>query len=92
LTRDILSGLSFLHANKLLHRDLKPQNILLADSGSAVIGDFGSVKRLPDGHQTVPGSGHSIIYCPPESASSGTYGISGDIYQVGVTMFSASWR
>ncbi|MBI5847198.1 MAG: protein kinase [Nitrospirae bacterium] len=87
LSRDILSGLSHLHAGRLLHRDLKAQNILLSDDDRAVIGDFGSVKRMPDGQHTIPGSGHSLIYRPPESIGSRMYGISSDLYQVGVVMF-----
>lgn len=87
LTRDLLSGLSYLHARRLLHRDLKPANIFLSDSDSAVIGDFGSVKKLPDGHMTVPGSGHSLAYRPPESVSNGHYNTRGDIYQVGLVMY-----
>lgn len=86
-TRDILSGLSHLHAGRLLHRDLKPQNILLSDEDSAVIGDFGSVKRIPDGQRTVPGSGHSLVYCPPESVNTGRYAATGDLYQVGVVLY-----
>ena len=87
VARDILSGLSHLHTQKFLHRDLKAQNILIADDFKAIIGDFGSVKKIPEGNSTVPGSGHSLIYTPPESISSGLYGISGDIYQVGVVFF-----
>jgi serine/threonine protein kinase len=85
--RDILSGLSHLHAASLLHRDLKPQNILVSDVRRAVIGDFGSVKKIPEGRDSVPGSGHSIIYRPPESVVSGLYAIPGDIYQVGMVLF-----
>lgn len=87
VTRDILSGLSHLHAKSLLHRDLKPQNIILSDEINALIGDFGSVKKVPEGCDTVPGSGHSLIYRPPESVSSGCYGFPGDIYQVGIILF-----
>jgi serine/threonine protein kinase len=87
LTRDVLSGLSFLHTAKLLHRDLKPQNILIDDRGRAIIGDFGSVKKIPDGSNSVPGSGHSLIYRPPESVKNGQYGITGDIYQIGLLFF-----
>lgn len=87
LVRDILSGLSHLHSESLLHRDLKPQNILISDERRAVIGDFGSVKRIPDGRDTVPGSGHSLIYRPPESVLSGLYGVAGDIYQVGIVLY-----
>jgi eukaryotic-like serine/threonine-protein kinase len=87
VARDVISGLSHLHASRLVHRDLKPQNVLIDDRNHAVIGDFGSVKRIPDGDQNVPGSGHSIIYRPPESVLVGKYGIPGDIYQVGVVLF-----
>lgn len=87
VTRDILSGLSHLHAISLLHGDLKPQNIILSDGMKALIGDFGSVKKLPEGHDTVPGSGHSLIYRPPESVSLGCYGVPGDIYQIGIILF-----
>lgn len=87
VTRDILSGLSHLHAKLLLHRDLKPQNLLIAKDLSAVIGDFGSVKKIPKGSSTVPGSGHSLFYTPPESISSGEYGIPGDIYQIGMVLY-----
>ncbi|MBU0966253.1 MAG: serine/threonine protein kinase [Proteobacteria bacterium] len=87
VSRDILSGLSHLHAQSLLHRDLKAQNILIGDDNKAVIGDFGSVKKIPQGNTSVPGSGHSLIYTPPESITSGLYGIPGDIYQVGIILF-----
>jgi serine/threonine protein kinase len=87
VTRDILSGLSHLHSGSFLHRDLKPQNILISNDSKAVIGDFGSVKKIPAGCSTVPGSGHSLIYRPPESVLSGHYGVPGDIYQVGMVLF-----
>ena len=87
VTRDILNGLSSLHSQSLLHRDLKAQNILIDDNFKALIGDFGSVKKIPQGYTTVPGSGHSLIYTPPESINSHEYGKSGDIYQVGIVFF-----
>ena len=62
LASEILNGLTHLHSRCFLHRDLKPQNIFLSDSGSALIGDFGSVKQVPEGHTSVPGSGHSLLY------------------------------
>ena len=86
-TRDVLNGLSHLHASSILHRDIKPQNILVSDKNEAIIGDFGSVKKLPQNTHMVPGSGHSLIYTPPESISSRQCGIQGDLYQVGITLF-----
>ena len=54
---------------------------------SVLIGDFGSVKKIPEDTSTVPGSGHSLIYTPPESITSGKYGIPGDIYQIGMVLY-----
>lgn len=87
LVQNVLTGLVELHAARLLHRDLKPQNILIDHSGRALIGDFGSVKAIPDGADSVPGSGHSLIYRPPESVVSGQYGVRGDLYQVGILLY-----
>ncbi|MBN1497537.1 MAG: protein kinase, partial [Spirochaetes bacterium] len=87
LARDLLIGLSHLHSKNLLHRDLKPQNIFISDDNKAIIGDFGSVKKIPDDQTNVPGSGHSLIYRPPESVNNSLYGITGDIYQVGIILF-----
>ena len=87
ITRDILSGLTCLHSQSLLHRDIKPQNILLSDDEKAVIGDFGSVKRMPDNCTSISGSGHSLIYSPPESITSGQYSVTGDLYQVGIILY-----
>ncbi len=87
LVRDILAGLSHLHTANLLHRDLKAQNILINNTGRALIGDFGSVKQIPEGSTTVPGSGHSLAYRPPESVLNQRYGITGDLYQIGILLF-----
>ncbi len=83
----VLNGLSHLHGLSLVHRDLKPQNIFFTDDRNAVIGDFGSVKKVPKSHGVVPGSGHSILYRPPESITLKEYGYSGDIYQLGIVLY-----
>jgi serine/threonine protein kinase len=87
LVSNALEGLSHLHVHEYIHRDLKPQNILIGDSGEAVIGDFGSVKKLGPGGSGIPGSGHSLLYTPPESFDGGLYTKSGDIYQVGILLY-----
>lgn len=86
-TYQALSGLSYLHANRFLHRDIKLANLYLTEGGSVVIGDFGSVKRLPDAASTIPASSHSLAYRPPETIITNSYGISGDIYQCGLVLY-----
>jgi eukaryotic-like serine/threonine-protein kinase len=83
----VLKGASTLQAAGLVHRDLKPANILLDGERRALIGDFGSVRRIPDGETTVPGSGHTPLYRPPESWEHEEYGRPGDIYQAGLILF-----
>ncbi len=83
----VLSGLSHLHAESFLHRDLKPANIYLNDVGQAVIGDFGSLKVVPEGKDEIPASSHSILYRPPESILHNTFSSKGDIYQVGIVFY-----
>ncbi|MDP2505829.1 serine/threonine-protein kinase [Oceanobacter sp. 3_MG-2023] len=83
----VLSGLSYLHAERFLHRDLKPANIYLNDAKQAVIGDFGSLKVIPEGKDEIPASRHSILYRPPESILHNTFSSRGDIYQVGLVFY-----
>ena len=87
LISGVLSGLSYLHANDFLHRDLKPSNIYIADNGNAVIGDFGSLKVIPEGESAISASSLSSIYRPPEAVRANTYCIQSDIYQLGVVLY-----
>jgi len=87
IVSQILIGISYLHHERFIHRDLKPSNIYLCDEEKVVIGDFGSVKHIPEGLNTIPASSHSILYRPPESVTTNSYGLSGDIYQIGIVLY-----
>ncbi len=87
MVSQILIGISFLHSERFIHRDLKPSNIYLCDEERVVIGDFGSIKHIPVGLNSIPASSHSILYRPPESVTTNAYGISGDIYQIGMVLY-----
>lgn len=86
-TYQALSGLSHLHAKRFLHRDIKLANLYLTQAGAVVIGDFGSVKRLPEAETTIPASSHSLPYRPPETIGTNSYGIAGDVYQCGLVLY-----
>lgn len=86
-TYQALSGLSHLHAARFLHRDIKPSNLYRTEEGAIVIGDFGSVKRLPDAEITIPASSHSLLYRPPETIVTNSYGVAGDVYQCGLVLY-----
>lgn len=82
-----LAGLCVLHSKGFVHRDLKPANILVSPEGKAMIGDFGSLKPIPENKSNVTGSGHSILYRPPESIETNSYSVLGDIYQIGILLY-----
>ena len=86
-TSNLLEGVSALHVKGYLHRDLKPENLLVSDSVTPLIADFGSVRVLPSGQSHVPGSGHAVLYRPPESFTSRLYDRRGDVYQCGMVMY-----
>jgi serine/threonine-protein kinase len=95
--RDVARALAFAHANGVVHRDIKPGNILLA-GGSATVTDFGVAKALSSslihgGHQNgrITDTGMSLgtlLYMAPEQAANDPH-IDGraDIYSLGITIY-----
>jgi serine/threonine protein kinase len=83
----LLDGVAALHEHKFVHRDLKPENLLVSDDGWPLIADFGSVRSIPDGQSDVVGSGHAVLYRPPESFETIRYDKRGDLYQCGIVLF-----
>ena len=87
LVCELLIGVGALHEKRYLHRDLKPANIYVSDDNQAVIGDFGSIKYMPTGMNSIPASRHAVLYRPPESIETDVYCFLGDIYQAGIVLY-----
>jgi serine/threonine protein kinase len=84
----IASGLDALHAAGLIHRDVKPANILLGEDGVAYITDFGLAKDSQGSMLTRPGQAlGSIDYMAPEQIRSETVGPTTDVYALGCVMY-----
>lgn len=85
-----LEGLHYAHSHGILHRDIKPQNLLLSADGDIKICDFGLVKRARQGdtsvtlHGTVMGTPQ---YISPEQALGDEADERSDIYSLGATFF-----
>lgn len=88
ILKQITSALSQAHHNGIIHRDIKPQNILIDDHGNVKITDFGIALALSATNITqtnaVLGSVH---YLSPEQARGGMANNKSDIYSLGIVMF-----
>ncbi len=82
----IASGLHNIHSKRLVHFDLKPDNVLLSDRGEALISDFGLSKKL----NAAGLAGQDRLYMkmrPPEAYDRPEYTPVFDIYQFGITLY-----
>ncbi|MCX8529534.1 MAG: Stk1 family PASTA domain-containing Ser/Thr kinase [Rhodoluna sp.] len=82
----ILSGLATAHRAGILHRDLKPDNVLLADDGRVKLGDFGLARAISE--QTNGGDlVGTIAYLSPELVTRGQADARSDVYAAGILLF-----
>src|SRR5882724_3565920 len=92
IARDIVTGLQFAHAQGVIHRDLKVDNVLLHSDGSAVITDFG-IARAVSGYVASTGVNMTIgtpHYLSPEQAQGRPIDQRVDFYALGVTLCKAA--
>ena len=82
----IANGLEAAHSNHIIHRDIKPQNILIARDGTAKVTDFGIAKAASSNTITANAMG-SVHHISPEQARGGYSDEKSDIYSLGVTMY-----
>ncbi len=84
----VLAGLGYAHARALVHRDIKPQNIMLTQDGTAKVTDFGIAKGLADTTLTDTGFGMGTVhYISPEQARGEPATPASDLYAVGVMLY-----
>ncbi len=91
ILRDVGAGVSAAHAAGVVHRDLKPDNVLLAVDGRVVVTDFGIARALPSADQATKTAGGIVgtpYYMAPEQVE-GAPDIDprADVYALGVMMF-----
>ena len=79
-------GVGAAHNNQIIHRDIKPQNIIISKRGMVKVMDFGIAKTVAGSMITSNVMG-SVYYISPEQASGGCSDKQSDIYSLGITIF-----
>jgi eukaryotic-like serine/threonine-protein kinase len=87
---DVARALSVAHVRWIVHRDVKPGNILVASDGRAMVTDFGIARLAPDAEAATPGTTlGSVHYFSPEQARGATTTPASDIYGLGLVLYEA---
>lgn len=87
---DVARALGVAHVRGIVHRDVKPGNILLATDGRAMVTDFGIARLAADAEAARPGTTlGSVHYFSPEQARGATTTPASDVYCLGLVLFEA---
>ncbi|XP_024018100.1 probable serine/threonine-protein kinase PBL26 [Morus notabilis] len=79
-------GLQYLHAKNIVHRDIRPNNILLTHDHHTLLGDFGLARTQEEDHSSVTRVVGTLGYLAPEYAESGKVSTKTDVYSFGVIL------
>lgn len=83
----IRDAIKYLYENKILHRDLKPQNILISDNNFIKLCDFGFAKIFDDENYLIQTICGTPIYMAPEIIKHNNYSVKSDLWSIGIILY-----
>ena len=86
VTMQVARGLNAAHEQGIIHRDVKPQNIMVSRDGKIKVTDFG-IARINDSQTSGANTMGSVHYISPEQARGGVCDERSDIYSLGITLY-----
>ena len=93
IIEDLLKGIQYAHLRQVVHREIKPSNLLFSDGGILKIGDFGFAKSSLDPNQSAPGvSLGTTAYMSPEQATGDRVGPRSDLFSIGTLIYELCAR
>ncbi|XP_063377945.1 serine/threonine-protein kinase fused isoform X2 [Cydia fagiglandana] len=87
ITWDLVSALYYLHSHRVLHRDLKPQNVLLDSSGCAKLCDFGLARIMTNSTHILTSIKGTPLYMAPELIDEKPYDHQADLWSLGCIVY-----
>jgi len=86
----VLEALSAAHAKGFVHRDMKPENVLISDDGRVKVTDFGLARAITASNQTASAAGMligTVAYLSPEQVEQGRADARSDVYGTGILLY-----
>jgi mitogen-activated protein kinase kinase 3 len=90
LAAGVMQGLSHIHSKNMVHRDIKPHNLLTNRQGEVKISDFGLAKTLNDNAGMTKTFVGTLLYMAPERIGGGEYSYPADIWSFGLALVSVA--
>jgi beta-lactam-binding protein with PASTA domain/tRNA A-37 threonylcarbamoyl transferase component Bud32 len=87
ITKAVLQGLAVAHREGILHRDVKPENVILVDDGRIKIGDFGLARPVNNATDTGKSLLGTVAYIAPELLTRTSADSRSDLYSVGIMLY-----